>query len=232
MKLPTSDLPERLLQNGGRVPPGLFRENQKRALLGGAPPQIDPMDLLVAKLRDMLRDLTNLNVRQPSTLAPPFRAQQFVFQTLLPATNNDPVAIPIGGELIVPAGVRAVVNFVSFTMGPATPTTPTVPDPWGETGANPSTLTILRNGIALPGMLDLLPSMLHGVQAAVGPDFALTYSLVPGVPFIPIALTQGDALAFTNQVTSVGMCYLQVAGYTYPIEEDVDGVRGTLADRG
>lgn len=237
-RFPTPDLQQRLLGNGGRVPNGLFRPNYYRskrsranpaaAALAANPTLLYELDAL----RNMLRDLTNVNVRQPSHLAPPFRATQFLFQTFLNATNVDPVTITMNGNDAVPIGSNAVVYWVSYVFGPTFNGVNTVPA-WGETFASTLPLQMQRNGQAIPGLGALLPAYQHGVQISSGADYNTQWSGPPAPPLIPIPLLQGDSISFTNVIGGgTGEAYFQVAGYIYPIEIDGDGVRGTLADRG
>lgn len=241
MRFPTPDLQQRLLGNGGRVPSGLFRPNyyrqKRRGGIGGpsslaAAAASDPvLQMQLEALRAMLRDLTNINVRQPSHMAPPFRATQFLFQTYLQASNAEPVTIPINGNSAVPVGTNAVIYWIDYSLGAGFNTTLTVPG-WGETGANQLPVTIYKNSQAIPGLSSLLPRYTMGVQLTSGADFLVQQRGPAAVPLIPVTLQQGDALAFTNDVGGTGEAYLQIAGYTYPIEVDGDGIRGTLADRG
>lgn len=237
-RFPTPDLQHRLLGNGGRIPSGLFRPNYYRSKRSRANPALaalaanPTLQYELEALRNMLRDLTNLNVRQPSHMAPPFRATQFLFQQFLSATNVDPVTIPLNGNDFVPIGSNAVIYWVSYAMAPVFNGTNTIPA-WGETAASQLPLSIQRNGQPLPGLGRLLPTYQHGVQVTSGADFLTQWSGPPAPPLIPIPLVQGDALSFTNVIGGgTGEAYFQVAGYIYPIEIDGDGVRGTLADRG
>jgi len=232
-RFPTQDLQQRLLQNGGRVPYGLFRPNQWRAGKSKIPPGAnDPIKRLVEEFRAMLRDLTNLNVRQPSHMAPPFRAQQFTFQQWQNASVLDPFIVPIGGNLQVPIGSIAVVNFVGFVATTTFGGINTAPH-WGEAGNDPTFLTLLRNGQTIPGWEAILPSISNGAQLDnLVVNFTTQNGMTPIVPTVPITLLQQDSLAFTTSLSVVGDTYLTISGYTYPIEQDGDGVRGTIADRG
>ena len=234
-RFPTQDLTQRLLQNGGRVPYGLFRPNQWRARpRGQAPGGSDPISRLVAELRHMLRDLTNLNVRQPSHMAPPFRAQQFSYQVYLDVDVTDPVTIPISGNTVIPTGSLGVLASVMFIGIPPYASGSIISPLWGEVATTPTTLTILRNSQAISGLDAIKPSFTRGNQPSSVPsvDFNVQNATMPPLPMIPVPLLQGDSLSYTAAGFGTANCYLQVMGYTYPIEHDGDGVRGTLADRG
>lgn len=236
MRFPTIDLQERLLRNGGGLPRGLFRQNYYRSKRsqGVTPGASDPIMRLVEELRHMLRDLTNLNVRQPSHMAPPFRAVQFTYQVALETVLTEPVPIPINGNLLVPAGTIAVLNFVSWSQSP-TPAGATVPPAWdiaGGAAATEGLLSILRNGSTIPGLDAISPAITVGINQLSGVDYTVQEGHVPPLPVMPTTLYQGDSLSWFATAPSGGRYWLQVSGYTYPIEVDGDGVRGTLADRG
>lgn len=232
-RFPTQDLTQRLLQNGGRVPYGLFRPNQWRARpRAAAPGGADPISRLIAELRHMLRDLTNLNVRQPSHMAPPFRAQQFSYQVYLDTDVTDPVTIPIGGNAVIPTGSLGVLSSVMFIGIPPYASGSILSPLWGEAATTPCTLTLLRNSQALSGLEAVKPAFTRGNQANIAVDFNVQLATMPPLPIIPVPLLQGDSLTYTATGFGTANCYLQVMGYTYPIEHDGDGVRGTLADRG
>lgn len=236
MRFPTIDLQERLLRNGGALPRGLFRQNYYRSKRGHGitPGATDPILRLVEELRHMLRDLTNLNVRQPSHMAPPFRAVQFTYQTIVNNVFTEPQPIPINGNLTVPAGTIAVLNYVSWVQSP-TNAGATVPPAWPIAGGSVPTegvLSMVRNGSTIPGLDEISPSIVVGANLLAGTDYTVQEGITPPLPIMPVTLYQGDALAWFATAPSGGQYWLQVSGYTYPIEVDGDGVRGTLADRG
>jgi hypothetical protein len=230
-RFPTADLQQRLLGNGGALPSGLFRPNYyRRKRPRGARPPYDPnLPYQMEELGRLLRNLTNINVRQPSHMAPPFRATQFLFQTFLPGTV-DAGTIPVNGNDSVPSGSLGILTHVLFTAGGSFQGSPTFPH-WGEDAGTGSTLSLMRNGVAIPSFSAVRPSMTVGIQQGIGADFWNSLCVLPPAPMVPVPLLQGDVLSFeTNLVGGSG--YLQVSGYTFPIELDGDGVRGTLADRG
>lgn len=231
-RFPTQDLTQRLNANGGRVPYGIWRPNQWRARRGRGPGPEDPIDRLVREFRVMLRDLTNLNVRQPSHMAPPFRSEPFLYQTLWQSAGAGEQVIPINGNLNVPPGTNGVLTYVSYAFsGNSSFNAGTSVPAWGETGSSTIPMTIRRNGLAIGAYQGMLPTYETGLQQNVGVDYAVHSVVVPQVPTIPVPLNQGDFLTFDLNIVS-GFAYLQFAGYIYPIEVDGDGVRGTLADRG
>lgn len=235
-RFPTPDLTERLLLNGGRLPAGLFRSNYYRSKRsrGITPAAMDPIVRLVEELRHMLRDLTNLNVRQPSHMAPPFRATQWTYQVLFDSTlPAEFITIPINGNEVVPNGSIAVLQSVIWCQSPADTGT-RAPSQWDTPGSVVTTgkLTLLRNGSALPGYLSLAPSLAVGLQQLSGSDFLVQQGGPPSPPTVPVTLYPADSLSWRADYPGVGQFYLQVSGYLYPIELDGDGVRGTLADRG
>lgn len=230
-RFPTQDLTERILRNGGKIPYGLFRPNMMRVRKGRPPAADDLVDRVVKAMRAMLRDLTNINVRQPSHMAPPFRAVQWISQIISIDGSVTAGIIPINGNDAVSPGSIAVMSWLSYSVTPDIVGTNFVPA-WGESGATPLTLQVLRNGLPLPGLNALLPSYTLELDVTTGANRNHQSGGPPPVPIIPVTLQPGDTLSFTLVPTIVGTMYLQFAGYSYPTELEGDGVRGTLADRG
>lgn len=231
-RFPTPDLPQRLLNNGGRVPSGLFRPNYYRGDRRRGPGTADdPIARLVQEFRDMLRDLTNLNVRQPSHMAPPFRGQQWLYQFMVNGGSVTPVVVPINGNQTVPNGSLCVLSWIAFNLTTTFNSPGTTVPAWGETGVSPITISILKNGNALPGLNALRPSYTVGAQQDSAPDFQIETTTLPNPPIVPVTLIAGDELSWRGAAGN-GDFYVQMSGWLYPVEVDADGIRGTLADRG
>lgn len=230
VRFPTQDLVQRLAQNGGRIPYGLFRPNQWNAKPRRGYGPEDPIDRLVKELRAMLRDLTNINVRQPSHMAPPFRSEPWIYQATTTGVTEEQV-IRINSNSNVPVGSNGVLTHVSYVLSAEFNAGLLVPA-WGETGASTLPLTVRKNGLSIPALNALLPAYDHGAQVNTGLDYVTQNAAIPQIPIPPIPLNQGDFLTWFVPSLGTGRAWLQFAGYTYPIEVDGDGVRGTLADRG
>lgn len=244
-QFPTNDFQRRLLNNGGPIPGerGLYPQNLRRAPREPRAP-IDGTADAISRLVAALRDMTNLNVRQPSHLAPPYRAQAFTWQAAYSvaggAGNASPLVVTFNGNETVPQGMNAVVSWWYVTCNYRVDTAVAARvDLWSAFGFT----TLDLNGSPVPGYANIRPATTTGVmewtqQAALGDTIAGV--MTANIPFppmtAPINLKPLDRLSifYDNATAGVADAYMtfQVAGYMYPQELTADGVRGTLADRG
>lgn len=230
MQEPTGDLQRRLLQNGGRVAPGLFRRPNRALQQPKSAPDV------FGQLRALLRDLVNVNVRKPSHVDAPFRAQSWLHQLFYAnsATTAADVAVPFNGNAAVPNGWLAVIRGVQF-FAAIDGSQSAGPNPWAVPADR--FLRVKVNGRALPGMAQILPSAtLTGIVTTAAPAVHRGCT-IPPPELAPVTLRPGDRLTYDQRNSgTVGAgtytTFVQLFGYLYPIElDDDDGVRGTLADR-
>lgn len=230
--VPTPDLQRRLLGNGGPIPGqrGLWPENRKpREAPPGAelPAWLDPLAIAIA---ERLRDAPNLNVRPPSHIAAPFRAVPFVWTNVPGAAET---VVDFGGNTQVPEGCNAVIHTVKAVYifptdsGANFPITPII-DPTQPTYYGWS---LLRNGIPMPGFFNRTIGLEVGNIAPLGTGDATTLTRVVVPQVAPPTLRAGDVLTFA--ITNGALdWFVQVAGYLYYLENDGDGIAGTVVDRG
>lgn len=247
-QLPQADLQRRLLGNGGPIPGarGLFPQDRRPPPDGTGPELPDWLDPLAVLIAERLRDAPNLNGRQPSHLAPPFRAWPFVStfvvtQPIAPAANAL-VTVDFNGNVAVPEGTNGVLQGIY--------TAPVIPgdgagstaDDWRRQIIDPQTndyfgWSLLRNGIPMPGFFRLPAGIIFGNLATQGSGAVVTTQTdttglqVPAPP----TLRAGDTLTFelfATTWTAVFPLHVQVVGYLYPLEMDGDGIAGTVVDRG
>lgn len=233
--LVSSDFVERVLATpGSRVPQGLFPRTSMGRKSKGFP--AGPAHF-IEMLREMLRDLTNLNVRQPSTLAPPFRADNFYYRLggsfAVPGTPVNVVTWGSPSQTFVPQGQNAVVSAITLLVAQI-PTNTVLNDLMDVSGfyANPSRLSVFKNGSGLPGLQGRVATMIDSneIPGAANTQYLSPHQFMP--LSAPLALTQGDVLTFQVSAPVISGAFLvEMSGYLYPIELDGDGVRGTLADR-
>ena len=236
--LVSPDFVERVLATpGSRIPQGLFPRQSIGRKAG-------PESGLTA-LRNMLRNLI-LNVRQPSTQAAPFRSSNFYFRFAAPFDGLSPFTITttvnFGGNVSVPEGVNAVITDCNLTCSRNVGQSAGDPYAMSQFGEDPCRLALLVNGLVLPGFENggrmtagLWVQSAFPVSAADNrfSGFVRANIMPLGAP---IPLRPGDVV--TARATSTGTpndaqitAFIEIGGYTYPIEVDGDGVRGTLADR-
>lgn len=238
--LVSSDVVERTLRTpGSNTPAGLFNPLPMTERPGALPPLAPDMTALVDALRRMLRDITSVNVRQPSTLAPPFRAlnwysrQGFAFSATGPITGT----ISFNGNQTVPQGVNAVITHVRFQVA-LDPNSNTLTDPLDIANAflAPSFMSLLVDGVVVPGFSRRIAEVVQ-LTTAIGLNeviVGLNHLMMPLAA--PIALQAGSVVTFEADTNPAFVLLLaglvEATGYLYPIEMSADGVRGTLADRG
>lgn len=246
------DITQRLLEVPGQLAPkGAFPRNlsvpgARRPLRGGggggatrAPSSLTQQ---IAQLRRMLRDITAINVRLPSTVSPPFRSLNWYFRVSHGAPfigGSTQGVINFDNNTTVPVGMNAVVTHVLLSV--FTPVNNTnVIDLFdvGTTGASwsPPRVVLVANGSVLPGFHQ--GRVASGVQFTTDAAFnANQGNIHPMLPLAsPIPLAAATQLSYGvapgNAAAASTIMFLEVAGYMYPIEVDADGLRGTCVDRG
>lgn len=190
---------------------------------------------MIDALAQMLRSLTNVNVRQPSTQEAPFRASNFYFRSggNLAVPFLSPTAITFNGNVRVPAGSNVVIKSLELYVSQPSSGTTLIDMLDIDAGfANPTRLNVFLNGARLSG--DGRVATLFQSQTIIGAaetTYQFPHRMVP--LWAPIPLSEGDSLAFTVTTPTLGgLWFVEASGYIYPIEVEADGVRGTLADRG
>lgn len=241
-QLSPPDFVQRIDQVAGRTPDaGLFPNNywtpgrRVRQMARRIPKA--SIQFLLDHLDRRLRDVLGLNVRQPSSNVPPFRAQQILFNTS--ATILDGTALNVGppvqagatlfgpAQREVPEGLRGVLSVIQWGIWTETAAALVSTDTTGI-----PVLTVRKNNVEVPGFVGIIPQM-STFETPV-----TTSSGFFGPPFealVPIKLDPGDTIQFVTNTNSTGedISYmLRAIGWIYPIEVEADGVLGTLADRG
>jgi len=179
-------------------------------------------------LARVLNDAIGINIRQPSSHAPPFRARQWSFNTTFePAPATTQAISFYVGQTTVSEGVRGVVSdleFYAYTIDQ-------------DALFSPSNMfgTLLKNGALVPGWEDILPGMTinETTTDANGSDSRGAVIRSPKV-CVPIQLQPGDTLSFVAERNGVVLIQVMIrlCGWFYPIEQQADNVTGTVADRG
>jgi hypothetical protein len=241
------DFVQNLHENGagrnGHQGQGLFLKNYwrtrrrgRRNGVGIAPDLRALVDYGIAELMRRLRfENPGLNVRLPSHINPPFRAQQWTFQALnlvpSPSILVQFLTVSFGGNLFVPEGLRGVLSSVDFYGD----------DPDSDSAVRriptDTQLTLYLNGQAVPGWNAVSPGFGFAESVTDIAGFENKVILFPSPKVVsPINIEAGDTLQFAvvNLIAGNGfpIVHLNLAGYLYPIEVEADGIVGTLADRG
>lgn len=237
------DLVERLGKAAGGYPDqrGLYLPNYYVPVpgegeRGEAEPPVPPewrwlveyaVELLMRKLRFAN---PGINVRLPSHHAAPFRAIMWTFETDAEVLSGAPLnaTVEFNGQAVVPEGVRGVVADLGFWVYP-TDLDNIVDDPLD------AAFTLTRQGLAVPGLLDIRPGVVVGEQItdAGGSDDVWAAITSPRI-VAPVSIEPGDVLAVRVTRTSLQplRAVVRLQGYLYPIEVEGDGIVGTMADRG
>lgn len=231
------DVAQRILETpGARRVNGLF--DMPVLPPRGAPPVPPPAGLgpLIDALRAMLRDLTFVNVRMPSTLAPPFRSLNFYFKTgvsfALGLTQTTTVLF--NGNSSVPTGTNAVITSARMWVGLVSPIAVAAADPldMATTWVNASRCSLLVNGSAVAGFQDRIADAYEVAEIPGVANLSVGVNHLMTPLAAPIPLNAGDVVTMSATVPSLALnCLLEVTGYLYPTEITADGIRGTMADR-
>lgn len=190
------------------------------------------VDALTVALARVLSSQVGMNVRQPSSNVPPFRAIQWSFDVEINTANaaTTTTAIPFAqpSTVAVAQGQRGVIASLD----------------WNYMGEDVNTLipntnvivgNLLRNGTIVPGYSNLRPGVITletltdaSGSNSVGSDVSGERVLVP------VKLEAGDTLSFQiSNVTGVTVTTrIFIGGWFYPIEVQEENVVGTVADRG
>lgn len=191
----------------------------------------DAIRYLLAGLDRVLHDAVGINVRQPSSNVPPFRAQQWSFDSILTVTAASTATLAVNfrpGQTIVPDGVRGVVSELHFYVIDADQAAAALP------ALESITSFLTKVGSTVPGFEDMSPGgiTLETITDATGSN---SYgSDFPGQRVVvPIKLEPDDTLTLsvTNGNANTVQVRFLLLGWFYPIEVEADGVVGTLADR-
>lgn len=227
-----NNLPERLLGHGARpVDPGLFAENPHVAVPGEGPIGLDELGRLLRGLQELVRNTIGLNVRQPSSNVPPFRADQWLFDQTVTLASGISATVAVNfrpGQLEVPEGVRGVLASLEFWFVANNEGALVVP--------TFVSLDLRKNTLTVPGYQAMQPGAitLETITDAAGSD--AVGSEFPGErAFVPVKLETGDELSLVfgpNLGATDITTRVLLAGWWYPIEVEADGVLGTVADRG
>ena len=187
-------------------------------------------DYILQGLSREFRDAIGLNVRQPSSNVPPFRAQQWTYDvagSLAGAASTTASIFFRSGQTEVPEGVNGIMANVDFYF-----------EATNQGALNNIRLfqaSVSLNGQVIPGLESLSAGgiTLETITDAAGSD-AVGSDFPGGRLFVPVKLKSGDAMSFTvtNAGGVTGGFRFLFAGWFYPIEVDADGVLGTVADRG
>lgn len=235
------DLQSRLNTAGGRVrqarglslrnywtptPPGT---EPGRSIPVGVP--VDAIHYLLAELDRLLHDAVGINVRQPSSNVPPFRAQQWsqdVVSTIASASTATVTVNFRPGQTAVQDGVLGVLASLELYVIDADQSSATLP------ALESVTAFLTRSGSTVPGFEAMSPGgiTLETITDATGSN---SYgSDFPGQQVVvPVKLEPGDTmqLSITNGNAETVQVRALLQGWFYPQEVRADGIVGTLADR-
>jgi len=236
----TPDFIQRIEGVGGPVSKGLFPSNYwtatgakgRRMLRRGRWSSKNACDYILQGLSREFRDAIGLNVRQPSSNVPPFRAEQW--------TRRDSFSVAAGGQITRNIGFN---NQNALTpVGDGVKGVLTMFRAWlfsNNQGAlatgQGASMTLFRNGVTPPGFRNVAVGFIQTetITDAAGSD---TFGgiIEPFEVLVPLKLVTGDTLSFTlfGGGGATQQVAFQAAGWFYPIEVDADGILGTVADRG
>ena len=237
------DFVERIDSAGGTPPKGLFLPNYYRPggrtkgrsrasrLARGRVPYA-AIDLMTARLDRLLRDTVGMNVRQPSSNVPPFRAQQW--------TRRDAFSVAAAGSITRNIGFDNTGNATPVAEG--VNGVLTMFRAWiysdnqgGLVTPGSASMSLFVNGATPAGFRNVAVGFIatETITDAAGSD---TFGAIiePFEVLVPLKLMTGDVLTFTlfgggGQQQNVAF---QSSGWFYPIEVEADGILGTVADRG
>lgn len=196
---------------------------------------VKTMALAIAQV---LNDMVGINVRQPSSHAPPFRARQWDDSrnfTIALAGATFPIHFFPGGastpaNTVVPPGVRGVLfNLeVYAALGVAAAAT-----------AQPflnAKYSLLKNNQVVSGFdtLACASFTVDQITDAAGADLRGAGQVTPSKVLVPVQLVEGDTLSLfsTGSGATAYNGLLRASGWFYPVELQGDNIVGTMADRG
>ena len=218
-----------------------FGVSNSRNLSGQAGQHGFPHELLMTRLAfliaEQFKNLSGLNVRQPSHLEPPFRARGYqhfeddsttVALTTFSDTHSSLVAFG-PGVTVVPDGWRGVVSH-AFVTGRNTSNGTT------EDAAEGIRWRLVKNGVPIAGYHDL-PAAGDINRWDVGLGAGQTEPgnspyLVPRL-VAPVLLEEGDSIRVQYRETAGGItmrCKTWAYGWLYPVRVHEHSIRGTLVD--
>ena len=233
------DFVERIDSAGGRPARGLCLPNYYRPggrtkasrLARGRIP-FAAIDVLTQRLDRLLRDTVGMNVRQPSSNVPPFRAQQWTRLDAFSVAAAGSITRSIGFDNTntptpVPEGVNGVMTMFRawiYSDNQGVLVTP---------GA--ASMSLFVNGATPAGFRNVAVGFIatETITDAAGSD---TFGAIvePFEVLVPLKLMTGDVLTFTlfGGGGAQQNVAFQASGWFYPIEVEADGILGTVADRG
>lgn len=238
----TPDFIQRIEGVGGPVSKGLFPNNywsatgagtrDGRRMLRRPPESKVACDYILRGLAEQFRDALGLNVRQPSSNVPPFRATQW--------TRRDAFSVAAAGSITRSIGFDN--TNVATEVGEGVNGVLTMFRAWifsdnqgGLVTPSAASMTLFLNGVTPPGFRNVAVGFLAS-ETITDADGSDTFGAIvePFEVLVPLKLKTGDSLTFTlfgggGEQQNVAF---QAAGWFYPIEVDADGVLGTVADRG
>ncbi len=215
----------------------------------GFPDEVD-IRRRVRLLEEMLRTQPGIHVRQPSHVAPPFRAFGFSMDRgvtaatlgtrvdLLTAGASPAVGTSrlefLPGQAAVPNGYRAEITFVAVSFGQLHGSQ----DVTAFGGVQEPRWTLSVRGQAAPGCVNRFPTWAYDTQATAAPAFTgvlkgpdLSHNLLTA----PVHLVSDDWVTVDALVPDQGDGFVpafhtRVAGWLYPVRFDEPGIGGTVID--
>jgi len=189
------------------------------------------VEALAMAMAKVMSSQIGMNVRQPSSNVPPFRAVQWSFDieivTLNAATTTSTIFFSLPSTAAVALGQRGVIASLDWNyLGEDVNTIPNTAVIVGD---------LRKNGSIVPGYADLRPGAitLETITDASGSN-AIGSDVSGERVLVPVKLEPGDTLSFSvSNTTGVTVTTrLFVAGWFYPIEVQEENILGTVADRG
>ncbi len=193
--------------------------------------EVDGLGREARMLARVLNDAIGINIRQPSSNVPPFRAQQWTRRDTGSIAGAGSITRNVsfdnsGNSTPVPAGVRGVLTLLKCWV---------FPDNLGSiANLTSARLTLFRNEVAVPGFTDVSVgyTQLEEITDVDGAEYRGA-TIDPFEVLVPAKLEEGDILTIQIFAGSTNADFhLQASGWFYPIEQQGDNVTGTVADRG
>jgi len=186
---------------------------------------------LALAMAKVLSSQIGMNVRQPSSNVPPFRAVQWSFDieiaTGIAATTTSTIFFSLPGNAAVALGQRGVIASLDWNyLGEDINTIPNTAVIVGD---------LRKNGSIVPGYADLRPGAitLETITDASGSN-SIGSDVSGERALVPVKLEPGDTLSFSvsNANAVAVQTRLFIGGWFYPIEVQEENILGTVADRG